>query len=75
MDEALVALRTWHTAGQDAALATVVRVEGSAPREVGAKLAVTADGQMAGSVSGGCVEGDVVEHARAVLRSGESVLK
>jgi xanthine dehydrogenase accessory factor len=75
IDEALAALRAWHTEGQDAALATVVRVEGSAPRGVGAKLAVTADGQMAGSVSGGCVEGDVVEHARAVLRSGESVLR
>ncbi len=75
IDEALVALRAWRKEGQDAALATVVRVEGSAPREVGAKLAVTADGQMAGSVSGGCVEGDVVEHARAVLRSGESVLR
>jgi xanthine dehydrogenase accessory factor len=75
MDEALVALRAWRKEGQDAALATVVRVEGSAPRGVGAKLAVTADGQMAGSVSGGCVEGDVVEHARAVLRSGEPVLR
>jgi xanthine dehydrogenase accessory factor len=75
IDEALAALRAWHTEGQDAALATVVRVEGSAPRGVGAKLAVTADGRMAGSVSGGCVEGDVVEHARAVLRNGESVLR
>jgi len=75
IDEALAALRAWHTEGHDAALATVVRVEGSAPRGVGAKLAVTADGQMAGSVSGGCVEGDVVEHARTVLRSGESVLR
>jgi xanthine dehydrogenase accessory factor len=75
MDEALVALRAWRNDGHDAALATVVRVEGSAPRGVGAKLAVTADGQMAGSVSGGCVEGDVVEHARAVLRSGESVVR
>jgi len=75
MDEALVALRAWRNDGRDAALATVVRVDGSAPRGVGAKLAVTADGQMAGSVSGGCVEGDVVEHARAALRSGESVLR
>jgi xanthine dehydrogenase accessory factor len=75
IDEALAALRAWHTEGQEAALATVVRVEGSAPRGVGAKLAVTADGRMAGSVSGGCVEGDVVEHARAVLRSGEPVLR
>jgi len=75
MDEALVALRTWRGEGREAALATVVRVEGSAPRGLGAKLAVSADGRMAGSVSGGCVEGDVVEHARAALRSGEPVVR
>jgi xanthine dehydrogenase accessory factor len=75
MDEALAALRTWKAAGRDAALATVVRVEGSAPRGVGAKLAVAEGGEMAGSVSGGCVEGDVVEHARAVLRDREPVLR
>jgi xanthine dehydrogenase accessory factor len=75
MDEALVALRAWRAAGRDAALATVVRVEGSAPRDVGAKLAVADGGEMAGSVSGGCVEGDVVEHALAAMRNGEPVLR
>jgi len=70
-----MALRAWRGEGQEAALATVVRVEGSAPRGLGAKLAVSADGRMAGSVSGGCVEGDVVEHARAALRSGEPVVR
>lgn len=75
MDEALVALRTWREEGREAALATVVWVEGSVPRDVGAKLAVSAEGLMAGSVSGGCVEGDVVGHARAVLDSGEAVLR
>lgn len=75
MDEALTALRTWRVEGRDAALATVVRVEGSAPRGVGAKLAVSAEGLMAGSVSGGCVEGDVVEHARAALLSGDAVVR
>jgi xanthine dehydrogenase accessory factor len=75
IDEALAALRNWRGEGRDAALATVIRVEGSAPRGVGAKLAVSAEGLMAGSVSGGCVEGDVVEHARTALHSGEAVLR
>jgi len=75
LDEALAALRAWRSQGAHAALATVVRVEGSAPRGIGAKLAVSADGAMAGSVSGGCVEGNVVEHALAVLRSGMPILR
>jgi xanthine dehydrogenase accessory factor len=75
MDEALAALRGWKAAGREAALATVVRVDGSAPRGVGAKLAIAAGGEMAGSVSGGCVEGDVVEHALGVLRDGQPVLR
>ena len=75
MDEALAAIRAWRSDGTDAALATVVRVDGSAPRGVGAKLAVSSAGAMAGSVSGGCVEGDVVKHALAVLESGEPTLR
>jgi xanthine dehydrogenase accessory factor len=75
MDEALAALRGWKAAGREAALATVVRVDGSAPRGVGAKLAVADGGEMAGSVSGGCVEGDVVEHALAVMRDGQPVVR
>ena len=75
LDDALAALRTWRAADRDAALATVVRVEGSAPRGVGAKLAVSERGEMAGSVSGGCVEGDVVERALAVLRTDAPVLR
>jgi xanthine dehydrogenase accessory factor len=75
MDEALAAIRGWKAAGREAALATVVRVDGSAPRGVGAKLAIAAGGEMAGSVSGGCVEGDVVEHALGVLRDGQPVLR
>ena len=75
MDEALAAVRNWRGDGRQAALATVVRVEGSAPRRVGAKLAVSTDGEMAGSVSGGCVEGDVVEHALTVLHAGHPVVR
>lgn len=75
IDEALAALRAWRADDRESALATVVRVDGSAPRSVGAKLAVAAGGEMAGSVSGGCVEGDVVEHALTVLASGDPVLR
>jgi xanthine dehydrogenase accessory factor len=60
----------WHRAGQGAALATVVQTWGSAPRRVGAMLAVSADGAMAGSVSGGCVEGAVVAEAQEAIGDG-----
>ncbi len=69
-DEALAALRAWQAQGTPVALATVTRVTGSAPRQPGSKLAISADRRIAGSVSGGCVEGDVIEQAMAVLRDG-----
>jgi xanthine/CO dehydrogenase XdhC/CoxF family maturation factor len=52
-------------------LATVVRTYGSAPRQVGAKMVVSAAGEVAGSVSGGCVEGAVFEALQDVIASGE----
>lgn len=57
-------------AGRRSALATVVRISGSAYRRPGAKLLVTADGEMCGSVSGGCLEADVRENALQVIRDG-----
>lgn len=64
----------WHKAGRGAALATVVETWGSAPRPVGAQLAIAGDGEMAGSVSGGCVEGAVVVAAMDAVTSGTSEL-
>lgn len=70
-NEPLDQLAAWRAAGQAAALATVVRTWGSSPRPVGSQLAINEHGQFAGSVSGGCVEGAVVEVAREVMRSGQ----
>lgn len=60
----------WHQSGQGAALATVVQTWGSAPRRVGAMLAVSGSGDMAGSVSGGCVEGAAVGEALEAIADG-----
>ena len=60
----------WHRAGKGAALATVIQTWGSAPRRVGAQLAIAGDGEMQGSVSGGCVEGAVVVEALEALETG-----
>ncbi len=67
MDEVLAKAEEWRAAGEQVALATVVATRRSAPRPLGSKLAVTAAGRMYGSVSGGCVEADVAERAKAVL--------
>lgn len=67
-------LDRWIGAGEEIALATVVAVEGSAPRPAGARFAITRSGAMSGSVSGGCVESDVFERAQKVLETREPVL-
>ncbi|MFD9306658.1 XdhC family protein [Streptomyces sp. NPDC060048] len=68
-------LNRWVEQGRDFAVATVVAVGGSAPRQPGAALAVDSDGTAIGSVSGGCVEGAVYELCRQALEDGESVLE
>ncbi|MDQ1015276.1 XdhC family protein [Streptomyces afghaniensis] len=68
-------LNRWVEQGRDFAVATVVAVGGSAPRQPGAALAVDAEGTAIGSVSGGCVEGAVYELCQQALRDGETVLE
>ncbi|MEM8929972.1 MAG: XdhC family protein [Acidobacteriota bacterium] len=67
MRELLSAIERWRADGKQVALATVVKVWGSAPRPIGSKMAVSDGGDMAGSVSGGCVEGAIFEEAQVVL--------
>jgi xanthine dehydrogenase accessory factor len=64
-------VRTWTARGDRVAIATVVGVKRSAPRPPGAKMAINDRGEVSGAVSGGCVEGAVVEVAAEVLRQGE----
>lgn len=71
MRELVEQIDTWRADGEEIALATVVSAAGSTPRPVGAKLIVSGSGKMHGSVSGGCVEGSVIEHALDVLKKGE----
>jgi xanthine dehydrogenase accessory factor len=67
MKEVLNDIERWRSQGKRVAVARVVGVEGSGPRDPGATMAVSEDGEVAGSVSGGCVEGAVVTEALAVL--------
>jgi xanthine dehydrogenase accessory factor len=67
MREILDDIERWRAAGKRVAIARVVDVEGSGPRDPGAAMAVSEDGEVAGSVSGGCVEGAVVTEALGVL--------
>jgi xanthine dehydrogenase accessory factor len=70
----LDAVQSWNARGDRIAMATVVEVHRSAPRPPGAKMAVNESGEIAGAVSGGCVEGAVVELAERILAGGEPQL-
>ena len=70
MKEILDDIDRWQSAGKRVAIARVVDIEGSGPRDPGAAMAVNEDGEVAGSVSGGCVEGAVVTEALAGAQRG-----
>jgi xanthine dehydrogenase accessory factor len=74
MRENLETRRIWSEQGKRLARATVVKAYGSAPRGPGSSMLVSSTGEMEGSVSGGCVENDVVVRALEVLESGEPEL-
>ena len=67
MKDILDDIDRWRAAGKRVAVARVVNIEGSGPRDPGASMAVNEDGEVAGSVSGGCVEGAVVSEALGIL--------
>ena len=69
-DDILREAQAWREGGRDVAIATVVSTWGSAPRPVGSHLVIDGEGLFLGSVSGGCVEGDVVAEALDVIADG-----
>ncbi len=69
-EDVLGVAANWRAAGEQVALATVTETWGSSPRPAGSQMAVTQSGRMAGSVSGGCIEGAVAEAAMATIRTG-----
>jgi xanthine/CO dehydrogenase XdhC/CoxF family maturation factor len=71
-DDILSHAESWAAEGRGVAIATVIETWGSAPRPVGSHLAIDSEGRFLGSVSGGCVEGAVVEEALDVIESGKA---
>jgi xanthine dehydrogenase accessory factor len=69
-EDVLGTAKDWLAAGETVALATVVETWGSSPRPAGSRLAVTQSGKLAGSVSGGCIEGAVADAAKRTMASG-----
>jgi len=74
MRDVLPDIDRWRAKGDSIAVATVIQTWGSAPRGVGAKMAMTPGGEIAGSVSGGCVEGAVYEAGMEALKTGRPQL-
>ncbi len=71
MKEILSEIEAWRAEGERVVVATVIGSKRSAPRPIGSSLAVSQSGKLCGSVSGGCVEGDVFQQAQEVFAGGE----
>ncbi len=74
MHDVIPAIEQWRARGERVAVATVVRTLGSSPRTPGAKMAVSESGSIAGSVSGGCIEGAVFDACQEALATGTARL-
>lgn len=70
MRDIISELLRWHSQGIPAAIATVIKTWGSAPRPAGSRMAIAANGEFTGSVSGGCVEAAVIAEAQQVIKTG-----
>ncbi len=70
-DDVLKTIAGWRAQGRKTALATVVSTWGSSPRPVGSQLGIDGEGNLVGSVSGGCIEGAVAKEAMEAMRDGE----
>jgi xanthine dehydrogenase accessory factor len=68
-EDILATARAWLDAGETVAIATVTETWGSSPRPAGSRMAITASGRIAGSVSGGCIEGAVADAAQTVMQT------
>ena len=73
-EDILATAAAWSAAGEQVAIATVTETWGSSPRPPGSQMAVTLSGRMAGSVSGGCIEGAVADAARGAIETGAPAL-
>lgn len=74
MKELLDEIQSWQRQGESVCVATVVATRRSAPRPVGSSFAISRSGQLAGSVSGGCVESEIYHEAQQVFESGQPKL-